>query len=648
MATNLTLNYDVSSGRFNLISGYENRHLPKEAGFRWDPQCKTWWTNDTTKARVFERYASPGARERLDAHKQTVAASRAASSDAVLPVPAGLDYLPYQRAGISVALSRANSLFGDEMGLGKTVQALGTVNADPTAKNVLVICPASLKINWSREASRWLVRKTIIQVVNGKGIKPLSTDTDNLLIVNYDIVKKHSETLKSTKWDVVIADEAHYIKNPKALRTKAVKDVVAGARRRLLLTGTPILNRPVELVPMLEVLQSNLVLPKAWGFLKRYCNAFQTKWGWDFSGASNLPELQERLRGEVLIRRLKKDVLKELPPKRRQVVELSADDYRDVLRDEEEVLRENDRRIEDAQHAIDVALVSEDEEAYQAAVRALQAANTVAFTEISRVRHDTAVRKVPSVLEHTIAVLEETDKVLLFAHHHDVVDSLVAGLQEYGAVSLTGRESQEQRQQAVDRFQNDPSCRVFIGSIGAAGVGLTLTAAQTVLFAELAWRPSDISQAEDRAHRIGQTGSVLVQHLVLDGSLDARMAQTIVNKQNIADRALDTRHKDKDLDVHEITQRPRTQVGREFTDEEREVLLAGIRRIASRCDGAVAEDAMGFNGRDTNIGRSLAQFRRLSDKQAAVALKLLTIYHRQLPADVNERVKAIASKGREE
>src|SRR3990167_6920453 len=167
-----------------------------------------------------------------------------------------------------------------------------------------------------------------------------------------------------------------------------------------------------------------------------------------------------------------------------------------------------------------------------------RAASQAAFTEISKLRHATALAKLPMVMIHLRDQLDAGNKVVVFAHHHDVVAAIAA---EFGAaaVTLTGETGMAERQAAVDRFQSDDSCTLFIGSIHAAGVGITLTAAAHVIFAELDWVPGNLSQAEDRCHRIGQSGSVLVQHLVLDGSIDATMAQTITAKQDIIDRALD-------------------------------------------------------------------------------------------------------------
>ena len=259
--------------------------------------------------------------------------------DLDIPAPEGLEYMPFQRAGIAYAMARENTLIGDEMGLGKTIQALGVINADPTIRDVLIICPASLKINWQREAQKWLVRPMTVGIVSTKEPFP---DTD-IKIINYDILTKFKSQLRAINWDFLVVDEVHYLKNPKALRTAQVfgkwnkdpskKIHPLDAKRRAFMTGTPIVNRPIELFPLLKFTG----IFKNWKhFVERYCNGHQTRWGWDVSGASNLGELQGKLRSTIMVRRLKKDVLTDLPPKRRQVIELPQNGCVDAIRAERE------------------------------------------------------------------------------------------------------------------------------------------------------------------------------------------------------------------------------------------------------------------------------------------------------------------------
>ena len=337
-----------------------------------------------------------------------------------------------------------------------------------------------------------------------------------------------------------------------------------------------------------------------------------------------------------MIRRLKADVLKELPAKRRQLITLSASGYREVLKAEEQTTSSIEADTEELELLRDMAEVTGDHIAYEDAVRRIRDRRKVAFEEMSLVRHQTAVAKAPAVAEHVLGLLDSVDKVVVMAHHHDVVDSLTEELAEHGVVSLTGRDNQTDRQSAVDRFQNDPDIHVFIGSIQAAGVGITLTAASTVVFAELDWVPGNMSQAEDRCHRIGQTDSVLVQHVVLDGSIDARLARTLIDKQAVITMAVDgcgqTPARSGIEAQPELVRvaRPEPEVA-PVTENQRQAILEGLRILAGLDpDRAGIRNDEGFNGLDSAFGHSLAQQQRLTDRQATVARRMLRKYHRQL------------------
>lgn len=530
---------------------YVERDAPKGAGFRWDRDARRWFTQD---AGIAARFAgirgvtvTEQARAALDAGiaraQAAVEASRAADCDADIPCPDGLAYLPYQRAGIVYAKDRAATLIADEMGLGKTIQAIGVVNADPGIRRVLVVCPATLRLNWQREMERWLVAPRTIGIATGP---QWPGDTD-VVIINYDILSKHSAAIRAITWDLLIVDEAHYCKNGKAARTKQVLGGGKGdaritpipAKRKLYLTGTPILNRPIELWSLLHGMD-----PERWSnlirYATRYCAAYQGRWGWDMTGSSNLDELQRVLRETVMVRRLKADVLTELPPKRRQVIEIPANGAASAVASEQAAWAAKQAEIDALRAAVSAAEASSDDPAaYSAAVQALRAGVQVAFNEISAVRHETALAKCPAVVSHLADMLETGEKVVVMAHHLDVIAEIAGALADYHPVVLTGETSMSDRQAAVDRFQSDDTCRVFVGGIKAAGVGITLTAASTVVFAELDWTPGVVTQAEDRLHRIGQQNSVLVQHIVLEGSLDANMARTLVDKQAVIDAAMD-------------------------------------------------------------------------------------------------------------
>jgi len=653
---------------FICDSSYEERHLPKSAGFRWHggscwvpekcPACKAglgklWWTDDSTKALKLAEYFDDSAKEATVDCVASIEKSRSISSDRDLQSPDNLSYLPYQRAGIDFALGRENTLIADEMGLGKTIQALGVINNDSSIKSVLIICPASLRLNWQKEAKKWLVRNFTIQVCKSK----LDPKAD-LVICNYEKIKGNLEKeLKSRKWDLIIIDEAHYLKNPKTKRSKSilgvrptwkkeggqwiektprVPGVVDSCKKRIYLTGTPILNKPIELYPLISSLD-----PQTWRsrsyYAKHFCDAGYNGYGWDESGARNLDELQDKLRSTIMVRRLKADVLKDLPSKRRQII--VCESKKSDLLSEKEIFEATGK-------------------SYQDVVADLEKGFVGSFEELSNLRHSIAKAKLPYVIDHIQSMIDSgVNKIVVFAHHHDVVDSIYSQFSNI-AVKLDGRMSENKKDASVNFFQNDSNIKIFIGSIKAAGVGLTLTASSNVVFAELDWVPANLVQAEDRCHRIGQQDSVLIQHIVLDGSLDQRICQLIVKKQNVADKALDIETKvdlssakekvKKDQEKSKKQSKEKIKVTEKeaisYTQEQKDCVLACLRVLAANCDGARTEDGQGFNKLDTNFGKSLATSVELTDKQMRYAVKLVRKYQRQLDKDVVEIVLGKSSK----
>lgn len=664
--------------RFEAKSEYHERNALSQAGFRWDPKAYCWHSSDEYKAARLIDHATDGARARLEKaeteRQETVEKSRAIDMDIEVPAPAGLQYKPFQRGGIAWTLAQRRVLIGDEMGLGKTIEVLGAINCDPSMQRVLVICPASLKINWRKEASKWLVRKFEIDILHGtKGFRPAPTDptAGHMVIVNYDILKKHSAALRSVKWDLLVSDECHMIKNPKAQRTKQIigdwdkkskswKVEPLKSTTAAFLTGTPIQNKPVELFTILHYLDPKS-FPSWWSYTGRFCNRQQTRWGLDVTGSSNLGELQELLRSTVMIRRLKKDVLTELPPKQRQILEIAPNGSAGAVKRESEVWARVQNELVELAAAVELAKASENLEEYKEAVAALRAGQLVAFNEMSKVRHETAVAKVPAVISHLASLVNDDPtarkptpngyKVVVFGHHVDVIKAIKEAFGDR-AVLFYGSTKMEDRDAAVERFQNDPTCQIFIGQTQAAGVGITLTASSHVVFAELDWVPGALTQAEDRCHRIGQHDNVLVQHIVLEGSLDATMADRIVEKQEAIDAALDDPIGDID---RKIVVLPTAKVATASTSRKKveeiaatlepgtiEAIHTALGVLAASCDGALSLDGMGFNKMDSRIGKSLAAAPRLSPKQAALGQRLVNKYRGQL---VPSLVETATQKG---
>lgn len=537
--------------RFVCYCGAAQAHIPRAAGFLWDGRARQWWTRDPEAA---ERMRTSWDRrveqvfEVIRRRRAEIEKSRATDADIEVPAPEGCRYLGYQRAGIAFCRQRPNVLIADQMGLGKTIQAIGVINdARGAIRRVLVVCPAGLKLNWRNELMRWLVDDSFtIGIAEGK-CWPHQHD---IVIANYDICERHKQHINAHEWDLLIVDECHHLKSQKARRTKVLlggRLTVNGqgalmrpvqAKRALFLTGTPICNRPAELWPLIHYLDRG-----RWAnyldYARRYCAAYNSEYGLDANGHGNLDELQRILRATIMIRRLKQDVLKELPPKTRQIIEIPASaDMRDALALERTALARHRPHLDALREAVERAARNHDERAYRDAVNKLEGGFKVGFEEMSAVRKAVALAKAPYVIAHVRDALEESEKVVLFAHHREVLFRFREAF-DGQAVLLYGDTKMQDRQSAVERFQQDPKVRLFIGGIIPAGVGITLTASSHVVFAELDWVPGNVEQASDRCHRIGQRDSVLVQFLVLPYSLDSYIARMIVRKAEIIEQALD-------------------------------------------------------------------------------------------------------------
>lgn len=663
-------------------STFAEKDLCKALGLWWNPTSKHWAVTMDRLAKMqivqlstMAEYAGDDDTKAMLTARTTertvaVEASRAVDSNVVIPCPAGLEYLPFQKGGIAFAAKRPGVLIADEMGLGKTIQALGMINNDASIRTVMVICPASLKLNWAREAGKWLMSDATIRLHNADGTSKVVRHGDEngvqVDIANYEAVRDR-EDLQQKAVDLLVVDEIHYIKNEKTQRAKAVKKVAALSRRRAGLTGTPIVNRPVELYPIL-----NLVDPVQygedgfWKYAKRFCNAQketffvkggggQTKTVWNLKGSSNETELQELLRSNIMVRRLKADVLKELPAKRRQIVVLgtNGEPRRGAAK---KIAMESafTQKIMAAKALVEAAALLDDEAAYAEAVEVLNKELTVAFTEMSRVRHETALAKVPYAAQHVRDCLEDnTNKIVIMAHHTDVIEQMAAELSDFSPVTLTGQDSIEARQAAVDRFQADPTCRVFVGNMQAAGVGITLTASSHVVFVELDWVPGTVKQAEDRVHRIGQINSVLIQQLVFEDSVDLLFAEALVEKQRVIDLAMDAQHSEsaaaQAIAAGEAKARKaamaaaRSAAMPKMSQDRKDAIHESLRFLSARCDDARELDGQGFNKLHAKFGKSLAQAAVLSERQAQAAVKILVVYSKtQLPAPLVARILGAA------
>lgn len=646
----------IENDCFVCVCHFNDRHIPKSAGFKWgDPVPGRWATRDVRAAMSLSKYADDTCRDKLvmqaEQSKDAIEASWAAASDFQPKKPDGQEFFPFQRAGIHYAVSkRGIALLGDDMGLGKSPQACGIIN-ELNPQSVLVVCPASLKLMWRDMLKTWMVRPYDVTVLMPRSV--FTRKPGGIWIINYDILQRF-DGLYDEPWDMVILDEAHYCKSNKSLRFKCVRRLKA--KHRLALTGTPFPNKPIEIQSVLGWLRPDL-FGNRMRFAMRYCDAHKDRFGWKMDGATNREELNTLLRSEVLVRRLKKDVLTELPPKVRQVIELPCEGLEDMLAEEWDAYHKQEEVTQRLKVALQLAKASEHDHEYKNAVAGLRDGMAAAFQEMALMRLRVAKVKVPFIIAHLGDVISPDHPVLCFAHHKEVVKSIVEGLAEHKPVFITGGTPIGRRHENVATFQSGGS-DLFVGNMQAAGVGLTLTRSSHVVFAEIDWVPATMSQAEDRAYRIGQRDSVLVQHLVLEGSLDATMAKRLIEKQKVIDSVLNVKigeipveAQEPVMDASDGPMKPATESATRKEIAEVATRLSGddvkfihsVLKLLAGLDGDFAriKNDIGFNRMDAEIGHDLAGKPMLTPRQASLGLRIARKYVRQMDERTATRIRRI-------
>ncbi len=431
---------------------------------------------------------------------------------------------PHQVTGVAFLLARRRAILADDMGLGKTRQSIVAMQCAEPNGPWLVVCPASVKRNWQREINLALGDGEEVTIVDRKTPVP-TPDYAGWVVLNYDIIKKNLATLGKVEFTGFVFDEAHYLKNYKAQRTKAAALLLANAAAPVVhcLTGTPMLNRPRDLFPLLQLVNHPLG-SSFLGYAKRYCDAHRGDFGWETKGASNLDELTVQLHGTML-RRTKDEVL-DLPGKMRSwlTVDIPA---ATAKRGMQRVL---------ATLLGDTSDQSEDGDAKK---RLPPISRAKLLARLTPVRADIAGAKIKHTVEFAKNMIEQGEKVIIYTCFVEVGETIAESFKSEEVRFFSGSSSQEHRQKCVDDFQNQDDVKVLCATVIAGGVGITLTAARNVIFNDLDWVPANHWQAEDRAYRIGQTHPVNVYYFVASKSIDEFVGHVLETKTKIIGAVVD-------------------------------------------------------------------------------------------------------------
>lgn len=503
---------------------FEERHIPKDAGFKWDNLEHVWFTQNHGVAARLLPYLDESAKKEIARVRITIETWTRG-----LAVPKGEELYDYQVNTCLFSLSRNRSYAALKPGLGKTpIAAVVAQTLDDSLQgmlSVIYLSPPHLTRNAEAEFKRWAPRLTVERY-----------DKDNILNFKFDVTiipdsliaraevrneiknftKKCHQHLINT---ILFVDEAHRFKNDTAGRTQSLfgtkqKPSVASLFNRIVyLSGTPMPNRPIELYPVLaHSAPESIHNMSRHEYALHYCGAYENQWGWDYSGATNIDELAAQITDKFMIR-YDKDVL-DLPEKIEEMVVLNPNMSPRLTKLSKEIL--NTLNVDDLMKGRIQAKLGKDD------------------LHLSTYRKELGVLKAREASDFVKFILEETEEnVLVFAIHKEVIATLSDELSKYHPLVITGDTRMELRHEYVKQFQSDKERRVFIGNIQAAGTGLTLTKATRVVFAEFSWVPADNEQASDRAHRIGQKDNVYVQYLVYENSVDKAVIETVLRKKKV-------------------------------------------------------------------------------------------------------------------
>ena len=442
--------------------------------------------------------------------------SSATRTDFVARTPAHLELMRFQHVGVQYLTHVKRALLADEMGLGKTITAIAYMNTIGVDR-YMVLCPASLQDNWRREIKKWSMSQCEPHIYRTGRATPKHC----ILILSYGLCihfELLDRILKNYRFGALIADEVHMLKSPLARRAQllyAKNGVFDRVDAIAALSGTPILNKPIEIFPIVNKLNPQVFEEKEFdAFGAKYCEARRNVFSGkiEYRGSKNAAQLNFLLRSRVMCRRLKTEVLPQLPAKIKRVIYL-----------------------ENA--SCGLAYIVREHELYSAFCE--DGLSSEGNQNMLHVRNILGLLKVEQIVSYAKTILEEQEKIIIFGWHKEVLARIGAALADFNPLVLTGATPPNVRSLRVDAFHSDPDRRVFIGSIAAAGVGLNLQIAHYILFAELSWVPGENAQAEDRAHRIGQAKSVVIDYLIFENSVDERILNVTNEKAKIIKNVLD-------------------------------------------------------------------------------------------------------------
>ncbi len=442
------------------------------------------------------------------------------------------DLFDYQKENVrKIEEFNGRCLLADSMGLGKTRSILGYLHNRPEAWPVIVICPANVKYGWERECLECLkIRPTILE---GRTV-PKNADhlsPNNIVILNYDILKDWFVYLKKFRANTLVIDECQKLQNRTTIRTKKTRELSKGISNILALSGTPVMNRPVDLWPAINIIRPD-VFGSFFSYGSRYCDRRRMPWGIEYKGATHIPELHRLLKKTCMLRKLKSEVLKDLPEKVRKIVSVHLrclERYQFASSDFIGWLRQQDT------------------------LKAKRAAKALELTRMGYLMRLSARLKLRAVVDWINDFFEKSEldeKLVVFAIHRKMID-VIHRRTNAKSVVVFGGMTNIKKKDAIDQFKKDKKTKLFIGNIEAAGVGIDgLQIASNVAFTEFPWRPADITQAEDRLHRIGTKKTVFVYYLTARDTIEEPHCDLLQKKQEIVSGILDGSSQVDDINIY--------------------------------------------------------------------------------------------------